>query len=71
MLRLLLLLVLVLPRYGDCSEFAYPMLENGRHTFTYDGFEREFYLSLPPTYEPNIPTKMVLLFHGWGQDGSR
>lgn len=40
-----------------------------RETMTIDGMEREWYINVPESYDPETPMPMVIYFHGGGQTG--
>lgn len=48
-----------------CGSAAPPA---GSYTMVYQGVTRTYRLSIPPTYDPRRPTRLVLVFHGWGGD---
>ena len=43
---------------------------SGSHTLSHGGVVRHYQLSVPSTYDPAKPARLVLAFHGWGGDES-
>jgi polyhydroxybutyrate depolymerase len=43
-------------------------LGSGTYTLPHGGLTRSFRLYVPPGYQPNAPSRLVLLFHGWGEN---
>lgn len=42
---------------------------SGKQTLNNQGRMREFYIHVPSGYDTNVPTPVVVLFHGWGYSG--
>lgn len=51
----------------ECAENAVPAT-TGRYIYNDDdtNIDHEFFLHIPDTYDPQVPGKLLLLFHGWG-----
>ena len=41
---------------------------SGTYTVLHRGVTRTYRLSVPPAYDPQRPTRLLLVFHGWGGD---
>ena len=41
-------------------------LSNGTYTLEHGGLTRTFRLYVPPGYTSTVPSRLVMLFHGWG-----
>ncbi|MGL1934019.1 MAG: hypothetical protein OCD01_03335 [Fibrobacterales bacterium] len=52
------------------SATAIPLVppSNGSHSLLFEGITREYRLFVPTTYSHTSPHKLILLFHGWGED---
>jgi poly(3-hydroxybutyrate) depolymerase len=44
-------------------------LGQNRYTTTVDGREREYYVHVPDSYDPDVALPVVFMLHGTGQDG--
>ncbi len=52
------------------SATAIPLVppSNGSHSLLFEGISREYRLFVPTTYSHTSPLKLILLFHGWGEN---
>lgn len=41
----------------------------GELKFQHNGYERRYYMHIPTNYDNSQPSKLVMLFHGWGYSG--
>ena len=42
--------------------------ESGVYSMTRNGFTRRFKVQVPSSYNPSLPTPLIVAFHGWGGD---
>lgn len=56
------------PGSGGCQLAIENQLSSGKHIFEHGGLDRKFRVHVPRKYDPSTPTKVMLMFHGWGED---
>ncbi len=54
-----------LPSMSQASGCGAVGLSSGSHTMRHNGLERVYRVYVPPGYNSNVPSRMVLVFHGW------
>lgn len=62
------LLALLLEPQEGLAACGVPGLSNGTFTMSNQGISRTFRVQLPAGYNVNVPSKLILAFHGWGGD---
>jgi polyhydroxybutyrate depolymerase len=55
---------------SGCGREAAPVLTQARQ-LTSGGVVRQFLLTIPDGYDPNVPTPLILNFHGLGSDATQ
>src|SRR5262245_51380610 len=55
---------------SGCGRAAAPVLTQSRQ-LTSGGVVRQFLLTIPDRYDPNVPTPLILNFHGLGSDATQ
>lgn len=58
------------PRLGDANDTGCggAAMSSGTHTVTHRGLTRTFKLFVPDRYDGRTPSRLVVIFHGWGGD---
>lgn len=76
MLKCLLCLLVCVTSFGSppqnahssgCGSTITP--SSGKVTMTNQGHTREYWVHIPQEYSTDVPTPLVMLFHGWGYSG--